>query len=117
MVSSVPASSAGGDAGIREGDRIVAIDSRLVRRVDDVIREVALRDPGDSIKIGVVRQNRLLDLQVRLADADGNVPGQSTESTTRPDMEARSIESDPLALPEDQPSGAFGSLPPPAGGQ
>ena len=50
----------------RGGDVIVAIDGRPVRSADDVVREVAYRLPGQTVRFTIVRDGRRLTLEVRL---------------------------------------------------
>jgi S1-C subfamily serine protease len=64
-VAGVIAGGAADQAGLREGDVVVAVDGRIVAGVDDLHRLLASRcDPGALI-LSVVRQNRILDLSIQ----------------------------------------------------
>ena len=65
VVSQVVENSPAEKAGIRPGDRIVAIDGERVRSFLDISRIVALR-PGREVEIVVKRGSRTLRLRVKL---------------------------------------------------
>jgi len=64
-VAGVVPRGAADEAGLREGDLIVAVDGRIVAGVDDLHRLLsAARDPG-ALLLSVVRQERMHDLSIR----------------------------------------------------
>jgi S1-C subfamily serine protease len=60
--------SPAGEAGLREGDVIVAIDGDEVRIVEDLLAQLRERAPGDRITLGIVRNGDRRELQVTLTD-------------------------------------------------
>lgn len=60
LASDGPAAS----AGLRTGDVIVTAAGRLISTVDDLTRVIGLAPPGDVLALGVVRDERLLELHV-----------------------------------------------------
>jgi DNA-binding NtrC family response regulator len=56
-------------AGLREGDRIVAVDGRPTAGTLDYAYRVLRRAPGDRVEIGVVRAGRHIDASVVLGHA------------------------------------------------
>lgn len=57
-----------GERVTRGGDVIVAIDGRPIQSADDVVREVAYRLPGQSVRFTVVRDGKRLTLRIRLGE-------------------------------------------------
>lgn len=68
VVGGVLAGSAAEQAGLRPGDRIVAIDGEPVRSFSELRRMVGSR-PGEQIDLAVERQNERLSLSARLKSA------------------------------------------------
>ena len=60
--------SPAGEAGLREGDVIVAIDGDEVRIVEDLLAQLRERAPGDRITLAIVRDGDRRELQVTLTD-------------------------------------------------
>jgi membrane-associated protease RseP (regulator of RpoE activity) len=63
--------SAADEAGLEEGDIIVAIDGRPVRGPRAVTQKLREREPGDSVSITVVRNGRERSLDVELGQRSG----------------------------------------------
>jgi S1-C subfamily serine protease len=57
-------------AGLRPGDRIVAIDDDRVRDQGDVLDELADRNPGDRVEITFTRNGRERDVTARLVSSE-----------------------------------------------
>jgi S1-C subfamily serine protease len=66
IVSGVVANGPAAKAGMRAGDKIVAIDSRPISSSDDVSAAVAARKPGDKAAVTVVRGGDRRTLTVTL---------------------------------------------------
>ncbi|MFZ5439798.1 MAG: trypsin-like peptidase domain-containing protein [Myxococcota bacterium] len=54
-------------AGIKPGDRVVAIGGKPVQRYQQILRRVALLQPGTQVKVEVVRAGRTFDFTATLA--------------------------------------------------
>jgi membrane-associated protease RseP (regulator of RpoE activity) len=76
-VGSVVADSAAGDAGLREGDRIVAFDGEPVETWDDVTSAIRSSDVGDQIVLEVDRGGRALTLEAELGPRPTDQGGES----------------------------------------
>jgi len=59
-------------AGIRPGDIVVSIDGKQVKRVNDVYKELDERQPGDAIKVKLIRPQISEDGQSIQIDGNGN---------------------------------------------
>lgn len=57
-------------AGLRDGDIILAIDGKKVYSANDVISEVGRRRPGDKIKLNMLANGKELHREVVLSDRD-----------------------------------------------
>ncbi len=55
-------------AGLRPGDRVTAIGGRPVQRYQQILRKVALQQPGATLKIEVMRGGKALELTATLAE-------------------------------------------------
>jgi serine protease Do len=64
-----PAESPAREAGIRQGDVIVAVDGRAVQRVGQFQRMIATRRPGESVTLEVIRYGERRRVEVRLGEA------------------------------------------------
>jgi serine protease Do len=54
-------------AGLRPGDRVIGIGGKAVQRYQQILRRIALLQPGTTVKIDVVRGGRSLDFTAALA--------------------------------------------------
>lgn len=70
-VDSLLANSAAGEAGIRPGDVIVAVDGKAVRNTSKLQELIAQRRPGDEVRITVSRDGREQTIPVTLNNANG----------------------------------------------
>jgi hypothetical protein len=52
--------------GLRAGDVIVAIGGESVERPEDALRALRDREPGDSVKVGIVRDHRKQSLDLKV---------------------------------------------------
>jgi len=69
LVYDVAGDSPAGRAGLDRNDVIVSVDSVRVDRVGQLQREIAQREPGDTVVIGVVRYGDSLAMRIRLSEA------------------------------------------------
>lgn len=65
QIATVAEVSPAAKAGLREGDVITSIDGRLINSVDDLHRFLARATAGTPITLTVVRDAKLLELQIR----------------------------------------------------
>jgi serine protease Do len=56
-------------AGVRQGDVIVAVDGRPVERVGQFQRMIATRQPGETVRLEVIRYGDRRSVEVRLMEA------------------------------------------------
>ncbi len=59
------------DAGLQEGDEILAIDNRPVRTLEDIGGTLGLRSPGERVQFRVFRNGEMLDTGVILGKGSG----------------------------------------------
>lgn len=88
-----PEGSPAREAGVRQGDVIVAVDGRAVERVGQFQRMIATHQPGESVALDVIRYGDRRRIDVRLmeaptagqdAQAEGPAaPAPDTETSTR----------------------------------
>ena len=71
FVVSVQPGTAAADAGLEEGDVIVAIDGTAVASKDDVGSAIRTKDPGDQVDITVLRQGERTTLRATLGRRGG----------------------------------------------
>lgn len=45
-------------AGLRPGDAVVSVDGKTIEGSDDLIRTISAKEPGSSVKLGLVRDGR-----------------------------------------------------------
>jgi serine protease Do len=82
-----PAQSAARDAGLRQGDVIVAVDGRAVQRVGQFQRMIATRRPGETVALDVIRYGDRRRFSVRLGEAP-NATGDAPRVAQRPEPAA-----------------------------
>jgi serine protease Do len=113
VVEDFPPESPAQRAGMRRHDVIVAIEGTTVERVGHLQRLVALRQPGDAIRVSVVRYGEPLEFRVRLMEAAGNGPVTATEINALPRVPGIGLELEELTpllarqLGYDRPGGAL----------
>jgi hypothetical protein len=73
-VRQVAPGSAGAGAGLRAGDRVLAVNGELVRRAGQVIRRVRDLRPGALLRLTIERDGRQRELELRLPPADAVAP-------------------------------------------
>ena len=55
-------------AGLHEGDRIVSVDGAEIKTPVELVRTIGQHDPGDSVKLAVVRDGKKMDVALVLAE-------------------------------------------------
>jgi len=68
LVVSITEDSPAGEAGIEEGDVIVALDGQDVLIVEDLLARLREREPGDEVELAVLRDGERREIGVTLAD-------------------------------------------------
>ena len=69
VVSSVEPDSPAQAEGIEAGDVIVAVDEHIIKSASDLRNTIGLTRAGEEVTIGLVRENRRLDFDVRIGNA------------------------------------------------
>lgn len=70
-VAEVISGSAADKAGIKVNDQIISIDNEMISSPSDVTNAVAECEIGDTIKIGLVRDNKMLSVEATLQEYKG----------------------------------------------
>ena len=70
-VSDVIKDSAAEKAGIQIDDQIISINNEMISSASDVTSTIAEYEIGDTIKIGIVRQNKMLTVEATLQEYKG----------------------------------------------
>jgi len=58
FIQSVTAGQPADLAGLRPGDAVVSVDGKTIEGSDDLIRTISSKEPGSSVKLGLVRDGR-----------------------------------------------------------
>jgi serine protease Do len=61
-------------SGLQQHDVIVAVDDTPVERVGQLQRLIAQHEPGETVRLTLVRYGGSLEVRVRLVEADGSPP-------------------------------------------
>ena len=69
MVITVGEGTAAGDAGLRRGDIVTAIDDQPVTSMADLAGRITAHAPGDDVSLTVIRDGRTLTVDVTLGSA------------------------------------------------
>lgn len=77
VVAEVRPGSPADEAGLQQGDIVVAIDDTPVRTMADLAGHIQQRRPGDRVTLTVVRAGDHLDIEVVLAERPANDQTQS----------------------------------------
>jgi serine protease Do len=68
LVQDVTPGSPGARAGVRTYDLIVAVDGRPVEGNDELIQQIAARQPGSMATLQIVRDGRAINVPVKLSE-------------------------------------------------
>jgi serine protease Do len=87
FVEQVEAGHAADEAGLQHGDAIVAVDGQHVKNPRELIDAVSARPPGSKVTMGVIRDDKPLELEVKLEERPSSEqlqasPGNTSEDTT-----------------------------------
>ena len=66
-VESVVPKSPSAAAGVRVGDVIQSLDGNVIRDANKLLQILAKRSPGDTVKLGLIRDRKSIELDVTLA--------------------------------------------------
>ncbi|MGE0862714.1 MAG: trypsin-like peptidase domain-containing protein [Vicinamibacterales bacterium] len=83
LVQDVTAGSPAARSGLRPYDVIVALDGRAVRTHDQLIREIAARQPGTSARLEYLRDGRSRAVSVKLAERPQRTPDTAASPAMR----------------------------------
>ncbi len=73
LVNSVSKDSPAAKAGLEEGDVIVSFAGQKVEDTGELVRLVRKQEPGDEVKIGIIRDGKSKDLEVTLGERKTDV--------------------------------------------
>jgi serine protease Do len=79
-----PEDSPAREAGLRQGDVIVAVDGRPVQRVGQFQRMIATRRPGESVTLEAIRYGERQRFTVRLTEAPNAAEPQAARPVEQP---------------------------------
>jgi len=88
-----PEGSPARQAGVRQGDVIVAVDGRPVERVGQFQRMIATKQPGETVSLDLIRYGDRQRVEVRLTEAP-----TAPEEPARPAETAAAAPASPLGL-------------------
>jgi S1-C subfamily serine protease len=74
VVQSVVPGGAAAKAGLQQGDKIKTIDGKQVQSPTDLSSAVALKQPGDKVKIGIERNGLTQELTATLGTRPQKTP-------------------------------------------
>ena len=82
LIEKVNKGSAGEDAGLRDGDIILSVDGREVKFANQQQGQIGLHRPGEYVTLKIVRNEKTMDLKVKLKSRDENSSTASNDSST-----------------------------------
>ncbi len=82
LVTDVAPDAPGAKAGLRTGDVITALDGKPLLDSGELQMEVVLRSPGDSIRLEVARDGKVLTVPVTLEPRKGELDPKSMEDAS-----------------------------------
>lgn len=93
LVQDVTAGSPAERAGLKPYDLITAVDSRDVATNNGLIREIAAREPGSTARLEVVRDGRIREVTVKLAERSPlrTVTGRNGSTNHRTDRTLQDV--------------------------
>ncbi len=68
FIQSVTPGQPADEAGLRPGDAVVSVDDKEITGSDDLIRTISGKQPGSSVRLGVVRDGREVNLTAELTN-------------------------------------------------
>ncbi len=95
LVAEVYAGSPADKAGLRAGDVIVKMDRRTIHDSEDVQRVVDYFDPGEPVKVEIIRDRKNQTLTVELGERAGSRGNEVWPSWQHPEPESMPFFADP----------------------
>jgi S1-C subfamily serine protease len=68
IIESVQPGTGAADAGVRPGDIVVEIDGEPIATMSEVVAAIRSRQPGDVIRMGIVREGETLEVEVTIGE-------------------------------------------------
>ena len=99
VVRGVAAGSPAERAGLREGDVIVALQSRPITRAEELAQLVRAAEPGSRVRLGLLRNGKPVDVTVVLAPALEVTRPPTARAAARPVAVRRSVGLPPGGVP------------------
>ncbi len=93
LISSVTPGGPGDKAGLKPGDIIVSIDGRSIKDGDDLVNDIAVRKPGSSAKLGLLRNGQQQSATIIIGDRSkvfANNQAAQNEENQGPDQQSGS---------------------------
>ncbi|MCV2508357.1 MAG: PDZ domain-containing protein, partial [Candidatus Lightella neohaematopini] len=84
FVSEVIVNSAAYKAGIKAGDIIISVNGRKIKNFAELRVKISITNPGDTIVIGVLRDNKINNISVTLEDGNGGYNNNIEEVSNIP---------------------------------
>ncbi|MFP5286023.1 MAG: Do family serine endopeptidase, partial [Thermoanaerobaculia bacterium] len=88
LVASVEEDTPAGEAGVRHGDIITAVDGRAIKTTRDLINYVANKGPGSSVDLDVLRNGKPMKIRVKLGERPERDAGAESEQEEEEDTES-----------------------------
>ena len=82
FVTNVTSKGSALDAGIKEGDVIIAIDGKTINSFSNLSFQIGSKRPGDKVQVKVLRDGKERDFTLVLKDAKGNASTRSKADLT-----------------------------------
>lgn len=79
FVAKVSPNGSAEDAGVKDGDVIIKVDDVFVNSSSELQEQVGKRNPGDKVKLVIVRNNKELTLEATLKNREGKTSFLKTE--------------------------------------
>ena len=73
------------DAGIKDGDVIIAVDGQPIDHVAQLQRIIRTHEPGQTVDVSVMRYGKQMDFKVKLAQAPNDQQVASNDSSAGPE--------------------------------
>ena len=83
LVSDVIVDGPAFKAGLKRGDIIVSIDNKPIKEYSDLPREVGRLKPDTKVKLGIIRNNQVIEISVRLGQIPTNKFSKNNKEISR----------------------------------
>lgn len=98
FVSEVKKGSAGEEAGIRDGDIILSVDGKEVKYSNQLQSMIGQHRPGDVVTLSIYRNEKIMDVRVKLKGLDESDTQTSNDRSDRSDSEESTTDSSPMTF-------------------